>query len=798
MAVLIAVTLLLYSPVGDHGFVNYDDDIYVYENERVSNGLTPDNIGWAFTGSFEMGNWDPLNWLSHMAAAHFFGLEPAAHHWVSVLIHVANSTLLFLFFWRVVGCSRIAFLAAAVFAWHPLQVETVAWVAERKGVLSAFFWLLGMALYVRYAERPTKSRLAAVFVAFAMGLMSKPALMTFPFALLLLDIWPLRRTRPGEWRLPRAWFSKLDDDGRVESVPYRRASPGELLREKAAMFAVVLAWVFVAHGAQSAVGAVGGETVSPLAGRLANVPVSYFRHLLHFVWPSGLIPFYPHPGVWPWSQVAGSLIFLGVITAAVLRQLGRRPFLAVGWFWFLGVLVPMIQIVQIGSHAMADRYFYLPMIGVLIAFVGGFAAVRKPGEMVYGPASVVACFALVGCLWMTHRQISRWKNTETLFSWTVEVSPENHVAHNNLGVDYMNRGLHGPAAERLAESIRLSPSQPEARYNLGTLLSLAGNLPAAIEQFKAALKLDPDYAKAHSNLGEALARTGRLEEALASYEAALALFPDDAKTLNNLGNLLLRLGRVAEAAEKIGAAIRMDPSGFESLYNLGRVYQAARRPELAVQSYRSALALKPGDAAVWNNLANALVDLGKRSDALTAYRQSLELDPDRFDTRVNLAMTLEEDGAIKAAVREYREALALQPRHVQALSLLGGALSAQGSYADAEKALREALAMAPKNGVTMNGLARLLASAPREGIRNGAEALRLAQEAVESTGGARGDYLGTLAAAHAELGDFERAVEIVERALSAASNSGDPGQTDELKTMLQLFRSGRPYRLRPR
>ncbi len=788
LAALLVVTFLLYLPTGSHDFVNFDDDIYVYENERVAEGLGGDNIAWAFSGSYRMGNWDPLNWLSLMATAEFFGLDPAAHHLVSVALHLANVALLFLFLRRATGALWPAFVAAAMFAWHPLQVETVAWVSERKGALSGFFWLLGMWLYAGYAERPSKARLAAVLTVFVLGLMSKPALLTFPFALLLLDVWPLRRINGGE--------------GAASESEERRAAGFERLwsgcrravKEKLPMFAIVGVWVFVAHGAQTAVGAVGDSELAPWSWRLANAPVAYARHLLHFVWPSGLIPFYPHPGMWPWERVTAAVAFLVGGSALAARQLERRPFLAVGWFWFLGVLTPMIQLVQIGAHSMADRYFYLPMIGVSFVVVWGAASLFEDDlkrRRIVAPAAMVV---LLGCLWATHRQIGFWRNTETLFSRTLAVSPANHVAHNNLGIHLMDQGRLDEAAGHFQASIRAKPGQPQALFNLGTLYSKAGRTADAIGQYRAALALDADYAKAHANLGEALARAGRLEEACASYEAALKLEPDNVVVLNNLGNALLKRGLAAEAEARLQEAVRIDPGWAASRYNLGRVHQAVGRADLAVADYREAVALKPDDAPAWNNLANALVDLGRREEALEAYRRSLELDSKQFSTRVNFAMTLEEAGRVSEAIDVYRSALR-ERADARTMVLLGGALTTAGRYVEAVESFRRVLRANPGEPAALDGAARILAAAPDAGLRDGATAQGLAARAVELTGRKRPEYLETLAAAQAESGAFAEAASIAEEASAVAARNGRPDLARRLLDRAETFRSGRPLRL---
>ena len=529
IAVLLALTTLLaYWPVVQCGYLNLDDDLYVTANPAVWGGLTLAGARWAFTTT-HAGFWHPLTWLSHMLDVELWGPGPTGPHATNLLLHVANVVLLLLLLVRSTGALWPSAAVAALFALHPLRVESVAWVAERKDLLCGLFALTTIWAYVRYAERPRPGRYALVALSLALGLMAKPMLVTLPLVLLLLDRWPLRRGT--SLRLV------------VEKIP---------LLGLAASAAV--AHMLTAQRA----GAIGHLARFPLEARLANALVSYARYLGKTVWPSGLAVFYPYPSEWPVWQVAGAAVLLMGVTILALVQMRRRPYLLVGWLWFLGMLFPVSGVVQAGSQAMADRFTYLPLIGLFAtaAWGGQDLLARWPVRPPALAACAVALLLALGC--STWWQVGYWHDSTRLFTHALEVTSGNWLAHNNLGDALAREGKLEEATQHFAESVRLEPSNPDAHYNLGVVLHRQGRPAEAIEHYRDALRLAPNYPNAHNNLGVALLDGGEVEQAIDELQQAF-LLRQDAGTHFNLGLALATRGRTDEAIEHYREAVRLKP-----------------------------------------------------------------------------------------------------------------------------------------------------------------------------------------------------------------------------------------------
>jgi predicted negative regulator of RcsB-dependent stress response len=525
---LVLATAAVYWPVRHFGFVNYDDQSYVYENPHVQRGLSLEGIAWSFSTDSEA-NWHPLTWLSHMLDCQLFGLNAGGHHLVNLLFHLVSTLLLFHILSRMTAAPWRSAFVAALFALHPLHVESVAWIAERKDVLSALFWMLTMWAYVRYAETLHASRsslgvwygLSLFF--FTLGLMAKPMLVTLPFVLLLLDYWPLGRTR---------WTDSVT--GEKEKVTL-----GRLLLEKLPFFALTIVSCGLTLWAQRAGGAVESVEHLPISGRIANALVSYARYLGKAFWPDGLAVFYPFEKL-PLEGIMGAgAILLGVSIWAVWNVRRKPPFV-VGWLWYLGTLVPVIGLVQVGSQAMADRYSYLPLIGVFIMM-----AWSLPNSVMERPrlrllVAVAAVVLLSICAVLSRRQLSYWQNSITLFEHALAVTGPNDVAHLNLGNAFLTTGRIPDAIAHYEQALRVKPA--EAHGNIGSALMRLGRVQEAIGHFEQALLAKPDYAEAHYNLGLALAQLGNLSEAIKHWEQALQIKPDYAEAHYNLGGALWQTG----------------------------------------------------------------------------------------------------------------------------------------------------------------------------------------------------------------------------------------------------------------
>jgi tetratricopeptide (TPR) repeat protein len=619
-------------------FVNYDDPAYITSNPEVHRGLTLRSIRWAFsTGAAS--NWHPLTWLSHLADVELYGLSPAGHHLSSVLLHAANGVLLFLILQRMTGAPGRAAAVAALFALHPLRVESVVWVSERKDVLSTFFWMLTVWAYLRYAEN-LKSQIsnfklfyALALVFFALGLMSKPMLVTLPFVLLLLDYWPLGR-------LPRGLAA--------------------LVKEKIPFFILAVASSVVTFLVQRTGGAVSSWTEVPLGARVGNAFISYVRYLGKIFWPRGLSPLYPHPGYWLWWQIAGAVVLLAAITAGVIWRGRSQPYLAVGWFWFLGMLAPTIGLVQVGIQSMADRYSYVPAVGVFIMVVWGAhegLGARPGGRWVLG---IAAALAVGACLVLTPQQVEYWRTGETLFQHAVEVTDNNYLAYNNLGFDLSNRGETKKAMAEFQRSLEINPNYDEARNNLGFAFAALGRFKEATNEYIKALSLNSNLTEAHNNLGVALGSLGFADAGIHEFQVALQENPNHPGARNNYGVALAKKGKLDEAIEQFRLALAAQPNYISAHSDLGNALALKGDFAGAIGEYEICLGIDPKDAPVQNNLANVLAQQGRLDEAAAHYRKALEFQPQNPEAHFNLSLCLARQGRRPEA--EEQCALALQQR----------------------------------------------------------------------------------------------------------------------------------------
>jgi protein O-mannosyl-transferase len=614
-ALLVLVTIALYWPATRCDFLNYDDNLVVTSNVHVQNGLTLSSIKWAFFNpDIDSGYWQPLTVLSHVADCQWFGLKPWGHHLTSVLLHALNTALVFLVFRRLTGAPWRSVMVAAAFGWHPVQVESVAWVADRKDVLSAFFALLTLLAYTCYVQHMTSNScpafaglrrervtgpgkdvraplishitchmllyywLALFFLA--LGLMSKPTLVTWPFVLLLLDYWPLERFKSN-----RAWL---------------------LMAEKIPFFALIMATSIVTFAVMKPEGPVVPLKNLPLGARGGNVLISYCRYLGKLCWPTDLAVFYPYPGYWPVVVVvlAGGLI-LGMTTLFIVKR-SRYPFLLMGWLWFVGTLVPVIGLVQVGKQAMADRYVYVPSLGVLILAIWGVCELTRRWRYQELVLSVAGCGVIVLCLGLTRQQLGYWRDDETLFRHALAVTKNNWIAHNNLGATLLKKGQIDEAISQFQEALRLKPDHPEAHNNFGIALNKKGQIDEAVSQFQEAIRLKPDDAEAHYNLGNAFLKKDQIDEAISQFQEAIRLKPDYAEAHNNLGTTLLKKGRNDEAISQFLETIRLKPNDANVRCNLGIALNQKGQTDEAISQFQEAIRLKPDFVEARSRLAHEL------------------------------------------------------------------------------------------------------------------------------------------------------------------------------------------------
>lgn len=585
---LAVVTYAVYWQVLDHDFVNFDDPHYVYENPVVKKGLTIEGIGWAFS-SFHRSNWHPLTWISHMADVQLFGLNAGKHLFVNLFFHTVNSIVLFLLLFRMTGGLWQSAFVAALFALHPLHVESAAWVSERKDVLSTFFWLATMWAYAVYAERPNIVRYTAVVVLFILGLMAKPMLVTLPFVLLLMDFWPLQRLN-----------AFLPEKKAAKSVK----SPLALVIEKAPLFVLVIVSCVVTYMAQNYGGAVRSFDQMSLGIRVSNALVSYVVYIFKMVWPHPLAVYYPHPASLPLWQILGAGLILAAVTIFLFYRARKLPFALVGWLWFLGTLVPVIGLVQVGGQALADRYTYIPSIGLFMAIAWGAPLLlsRFPKQKLV--AAIAAGAVLIVFAVLTYNQVGYWKNGFTLFYHAAEKTDGNWLANFNVGNAYLRSKRYNEAAERYKLTLKFKPDHIKAHINLGMAMLRQGKEEEAVRLFKAALKLDKNSAEAHGNLGIVYAQKGRLDEAESHFREAVRLEPDNGKAYANLGSLLWSQGSREEALEFFIKGVRLAPGDANTRNNLGNALWAMDRLEEAKEQFTEALRINPGHGQARRNLIN--------------------------------------------------------------------------------------------------------------------------------------------------------------------------------------------------
>ena len=548
---LVAVTVGVFLQTGDHGFITFDDPGYVTDNPRVKGGVTGENVAWAFSAT-AMSNWHPLTWLSHMLDVELFGLDPRGHHLTNVFFHAATTLLLFFLLAQITGAPWRSLFVAALFALHPLHVESVAWVAERKDVLSGFFWFLTLLLYAGYAKRGGAARYLLALLSFAAGLMAKPMLVTLPVVLLLLDHWPLRRS-----------------------------ALGSLVKEKIPFFALSAASSVITVIAQEQGGAMKTLDAIPLGSRIGNAVIAYVKYIGKMFWPADLAMLYPFPGSIPLWQVSVSFLLLVLFSALAIGYRRRCPYLVTGWFWFLATLVPVIGIVQVGGQSMADRYTYLPLTGLFLVLAWGIGDLSQGLRYRKAVLAVLAAGVVAASAAVTWRQVGYWKDNLTLYRHALDVTEGNYTIRNNYASALAERGDLDAAIREYRDVLKKWPHLPRVHNNLGQVLAARGNIAEAISHHNEALRLTSDAsipngnaartfdrATAHLNLGNVFLAQGQIPGAIREYNATLELRPDFDKAHNNLGIAFSGVGKYPEAIAAFQRAIQRNPYNVDARKNL--------------------------------------------------------------------------------------------------------------------------------------------------------------------------------------------------------------------------------------
>ena len=574
---LVLITTSVYWQVINFDFINYDDNEYVFDNPHIQDGFTYDSITWAFTTGHSS-NWHPLTWLSHMMDYQMFGLWAGGHHLTSLFFHIINSLLLFFVFRKMTGSKWQSAFAAALFALHPLHVQSVAWVSERKDVLSAFFWMLTLWAYVRYVRQSGWLRYLLIVVFYILGLMSKPMVPTLPFVLLLLDYWPLNRFR-------------FD-----ESQKNLRATIVGLICEKIPLFILTAASAGITFLVQRQSGAMRSFEVIPFSDRLSNMLISYIQYIIKFFYPIKLGIFYPYPETIPGWRIITSIMILAVVSWSVIKLMHRKPWFIVGWLWFLGTLVPVIGIVQVGIQSMADRYMYLPMIGLLTLISWGIPDLIRKWHFQKAILSLSSTFVIIISLWITHIQLTYWTDTTTLFTRALAITDNNAFAYNVVADEFARKGDDKTAETYFLAALAIKPDDVDAMKGLGQLAYLTGDYDNALHYYQNALRICPADAeisnmtcKTYHNLGLLSSKQGKLNEALHYYKMAISINPQDANAYKSLADLNFSRGDMMQALKNYSEALRITPDDAKAHYNIGVILYHQKKIKAADKHFYQAL-----------------------------------------------------------------------------------------------------------------------------------------------------------------------------------------------------------------
>jgi tetratricopeptide (TPR) repeat protein len=649
--ILTLITFTVFCQVRTFKFITFDDPVYVTENPGIQAGLTLNAVKWAFTTGYA-NFWHPLTWLSLMLDWQLFGSGPAGFHLTNLLIHIANTLLLFIVLKKMTNALWQSAFVAALFALHPLHVEAVAWVAERKEVLSAFFWILTMWAYLRYVKQPNIFRYFLTMLIFALGLMAKPMLITLPFVFLLLDYWPLERIRQFDWKVSSHLI--------LEKIPF-----------------IVLSAIssFIAFFVQRSGGAMTEFSEFGLRFRLYNALISYVKYMEKMFWPTHLAYFYPHPGEnVSIRYVLISAVLLLAVTVFVLRLAKSHRYLVTGWFWYIGTLLPVIGLIQVGTHAMADRFSYITLTGLFVVIAWGLPDLLEKWphrKIVLWMSSVIVLFILAV---LTYLQLGYWKDSLTLYQHALEVTENNYSAHFGMTQPLLEQGRIEEAIWHNSEAIRIKPNYIDGFNGLGAAFCQSGKFDKAIDCYKKALQINPDASQVHANLGVALAAKGEFTEAVEQYEIAL-------KTMD---------------------APRTHSNYAETLFNLGKFQQS-------IIEYRKALLTMPNDPNILNGLGYVLAHSGKFDEAITLYDKALRISPDRIDIHLNLGTALTSSDKLDEAVKEYNKILSIQPQNAVAHNDFGVVLYRQGKLDDAISHFQQAVQINPQYTDAKNNLNAVLA-----------------------------------------------------------------------------------------
>ena len=786
---LALVTFIVFSPIIHNEFISFDDDEYIYENNHITSGLTLSNVAWAFT-NVHANNYHPLTTLSHILDCELFGLNAGAHHLINLIFHIANTILVFLVLSRSTKKFWASAFVAALFALHPLHVESVAWASERKDVLSTFSLMLTLLAYMRYVEKPAAGPYLLALLAFALGLLSKSMLVTLPFILLLLDYWPLNR---------------LNSQFTIRN----------LLLEKIPFIILSAVFSIVTFMVQWKIGLAKSFSSYPLTWRIENALVSCVVYIEKMFWPTNLAIFYPHTeGHLPlWQIIAAVLALIGITTLA-FWQFRRRPYIAAGWFWFLVTLIPVIGIIQVGLHSRADRYTYIPYTGLFIIVTWGicelFAGLRYR-KVLFSSAAIVLLLAL-GV--ETNFQAKLWQDNITLYKRATEVTRDNWWAHQHLGYALVEKGRIDESIEQFKEALRIDPENAGIQNELAKAYLEKGETDEAIKMYQKFLPPLPEdlndidginpelgerrdirviinlYTEANNNLGRALLRRGDIEEAARHFTGVLRLKPNSVTANRNLGDIYLEKGQIDEAVRHYTAVLQVRPDSAIEYKNLGDALLQNGKLQEAVGIYRMLAGFLQNDSDVYNSLGVALAQSGKVDEAIACFTRVVSINPDYAEGYNNLGNAMNLQGKPDEAMKCYARAVTLDPNFSQAHYELARILIAKGRSGEAIAHLEKVTELNPAWVEPLCQLASILVENKNEPFYNPRMAMLLAEQACELTDYKRPEILDILAGAYAAEGKFSQAIETAQKAIDLAQSYGRDDLKNEIQQHLQLYQAG--------
>jgi protein O-mannosyl-transferase len=625
----VLLTVSAYRHLESNEFLFFDDDMYITENQHLRQGVTVDSIGWAFK-SFYLSYWHPLTWISHMMDYQLFGFDPAKHHLVNLSFHVLNTLLLFAALRTTTGAALRSAIVASLFALHPLNVESVAWVSERKTVLSAFFFMAAILAYVYYARKPALTKYLLVAIVFTLSLLSKPALVTFPFIMLLLDYWPLSRFAFSSSYPFSPEYGKIQRRFSAQQIPF-------LVYEKLPLMLISGISVYISYFSASHLHKVVNTSAVSISLRIMNAAVSYVKYIIKTLWPSHLAVYYPFPKeIAVWQAIAAGLFLLGA-TFLSLKNSKTKPYVTVGWFWFSGALVPFLGIIQAGAWpAMADRFMYIPMIGILIIMVWGFHDLIK--KFYLGSVTACLCILTVLILFMfyTAQQVGLWRNGVPLFENALSIAGDNWYIYKNLGISYHHKGQLDHAGICYQKALSMKPDSAELHNNLGVVFLAKGEFKKAISYFQTSIHLDPDCESAYFNLGNALVKIGEMKNAESSFRKAIDLKPDYASAYFNLAGLLSDLGRYEQSLLFYHEYLKMRPRDDEAYYNMGDILITQGKTKEAIGYFIKAAQITSDFSNAYHHVGELFVLRGQKGKACSFFYEAIRIDPQNMQAKKSI------------------------------------------------------------------------------------------------------------------------------------------------------------------